>query len=54
MNKVLITGGAGYVGSCLVPKLLDLGYFVTVLDLMIYGEDALYKHKNLKIVNDKG
>ena len=37
MKKIFITGGAGYVGSNLVPKLLDLGFEVTVLDLMIYG-----------------
>ena len=48
MKKIIITGGAGYVGSKLVPKLLDLDYEVTVLDLMIYGEDVLLDHKNLK------
>tara|TARA_B100001250_G_scaffold405533_1_gene423150 strand:- start:4096 stop:5073 length:978 start_codon:yes stop_codon:yes gene_type:complete len=48
--KILITGGAGYVGSKLVPKLLELGYEVTVLDLMIYGEDVLDDHKKLKKV----
>ncbi len=48
MKKIIITGGAGYVGSKLVPKLLDLNYEVTVLDLMIYGEDVLLDHKNLK------
>jgi len=46
--NILITGGAGYVGSKLVPKLLDLGNKVTVLDLMIYGEDVLENNKNLK------
>lgn len=50
MKKVLITGGAGYVGSVLVPKLLDQGYEVTVLDLMIYGEDVLPKHELLNAV----
>ncbi len=53
MKKIYITGGAGYVGSRLVPKLLDKGFKVTVLDLMIYGEDVLPNHKNLnKIKGD--
>ena len=50
MNKIFITGGAGYVGAVLVPHLLEKGYAVTVLDLMIYGEDVLQKHHNLKAV----
>ena len=50
MKKVFITGGAGYVGSKLVPKLLQLGYEITVLDLMIYGEKVLDDHINLKKV----
>ena len=48
MKKIFITGGAGYVCSKLVPKLLELGYEVTVLDLMIYGENVLDDHKKLK------
>ncbi len=47
-KKIFITGGAGYVGSKLVPKLLNLGHEVTVLDLMIYGDDVLANHENLK------
>ena len=49
MTKVFITGGAGYVGAVLTPNLLDKGYKVKVLDLMIYGEKVLQEHKNLKI-----
>ncbi len=36
--NVLVTGGAGYVGSALIPKLLAEGHKVTVLDLYIYGD----------------
>ena len=36
--NVLVTGGAGYVGSALIPKLLKAGHSVTVLDLYIYGD----------------
>ena len=46
--RIFITGGAGYVGSSLVPKLLELGHEVTVFDLMIYGEEILTNHKKLK------
>lgn len=41
LNRVLVTGGAGYVGAMVVPALLEAGYAVTVLDLYIYGEDVL-------------
>ena len=48
IKKVLVTGGAGYVGSSLIPKLLKKNYYVNVLDLMIYG-DTLPSHDKLKI-----
>ncbi len=38
-SKVLVVGGAGYVGSSLVPALVNAGYQVRVLDLYIYGKD---------------
>ncbi|MBN1870823.1 MAG: NAD-dependent epimerase/dehydratase family protein [Candidatus Omnitrophica bacterium] len=40
LKTVLVTGGAGYVGAVLVPKLLDQGYRIKVLDLYTYGEDV--------------
>lgn len=43
---VLVTGGAGYVGAVLVPKLLAAGHTVTVLDLYMYGEDVLKPVEN--------
>ena len=47
---VLITGGAGYVGAVLTPRLLDAGYRVTVLDACWYGDDVLPDHDNLTLV----
>lgn len=39
--KILITGGAGYLGSILCEHMLDAGFSVTVLDSLIYGEQNL-------------
>jgi len=50
MSKILITGGAGYVGAVLTPYLLDKGHKITVIDLMIYGEGVLSKNPNLRII----
>src|ERR1043166_1574479 len=47
LHRVLVTGGAGYVGAMLVPSLLATGYAVTVLDLFIYGEDVLSDARGL-------
>ena len=50
MKKIFVIGGAGYVGSALVPKMLEAGYQVTVYDLFIYGEDVIEKHPNLSTI----
>lgn len=40
-RRVAVTGGAGYVGSVLVPSLIAAGYEVKVIDLFLYGDDVL-------------
>lgn len=46
-KKIFVSGGAGYVGSALVPELLRKGYYVIVYDLYIYG-DIFKSHSNLQ------
>ena len=53
IEHVLVTGGAGFIGSTLVPLLLEKGYHVTVYDLFKYGASPLLfvsNHPNLKLV----
>ena len=52
-REVLVTGGAGYVGSVLVPKLLAAGHRVKVLDLFLFGDhvlDDVKDHENLELI----
>ena len=53
VKKILVTGGAGYIGTSLVPKLLGLGYEVTGFDnLMVGGNQLLpfFRYENFKFV----
>ena len=49
-KAIFVTGGGGYVGSMLVPHLVQEGYSVTVLDRFMYGEEVLDRHPRLKKV----
>ena len=49
-TRVLVVGGAGYVGCVLVPKLLADGYDVGVFDLMLYGAEGLPAHPCLDVI----
>ena len=47
--NILVTGGCGYKGHVLVPKLLEKGHDVTVIDTMWFG-NFLDSAKNLKTI----
>ena len=52
--KILVTGGAGYIGSILVPELIKLNHEVTVLDNFMYKQSSLNHlcvFENFKIIN---
>ena len=53
MTKVLITGGAGYIGSVLIPKLLADGFEVTCVDNLMYEPTSLMMasaNKNFNLI----
>lgn len=52
-ERVLVTGGAGYIGSVLTPRLLEAGYNVTVLDNLMYRQTSLlgcFSHPSFRFV----
>ena len=52
-GSLLVVGGAGYIGSALLPKLLERGYHVRVVDLLLYGIEPIrhvLSHPNLELV----
>jgi nucleoside-diphosphate-sugar epimerase len=50
-SRVFVTGGAGYVGSALIPRLLGRGYKVTSYDICYYGDNFLPKsNPNLQVI----
>ena len=54
MKKILITGGAGYIGSILATKLIELGHHVTVVDLLKYSTSSLnhlYNFNNFEFIH---
>ena len=54
-KNVLITGGAGYIGTALIPILLENGYQVTVYDSLMYGGDVLipfFSSPNFKFIKE--
>lgn len=53
-NSVLLIGGAGYIGSALLPLLLERGFHVRLLDTFVYGEQPIrpwLSHPNLQIMS---
>jgi nucleoside-diphosphate-sugar epimerase len=52
-NRILITGGAGYLGSMLATKLVSMNYYVTVVDILKYDKNSLshlFGSKNFKFI----
>jgi len=50
LKAILVTGGAGYVGCVLVPKLLAAGYRVIVYDVLLFGSDGLSAYPNVRVI----
>ncbi|MBM3226061.1 MAG: NAD-dependent epimerase/dehydratase family protein, partial [Candidatus Tectomicrobia bacterium] len=54
VHRVLVIGGGGYIGSALLPKLLDAGYHVRLLDMLLYSTEPIQEiitHPNLEVMD---
>jgi len=54
IRRVLVIGGGGYIGSALLPKLLDAGYHVRLLDMLLYSTEPIQEvvtHPNLEVMD---
>jgi nucleoside-diphosphate-sugar epimerase len=52
MGKVLVTGAGGYIGTVLVPTLLELGYDVRALDRFFFGKELLAEDPRVEVVQE--